>query len=133
MEPICGEWGQKNWPKPLALISILMANRALWISQYQRSHCIVSSLLLLFNAEQRLPSGRSKRPLPVQTGTLRGSNGKVRSSIAFDLAEEKFADSESFIKALSHEPVLQARFAQFLMQEPVSKSSKELNLWPGRE
>ena len=55
---------------------------------------------------------------------MRGSNDRVGSSFAFDLVEERFADKESFIKALGHEPVLQARFAQYLMQEPATRKLK---------
>ena len=49
---------------------------------------------------------------------------RARSNTAPDLGEEKFADKESFIKALGQEPVIQARFTQYLMQTPATKKLK---------
>ena len=78
----------------------------------------------VFNAEQRLLVASNKPRLPSQAGTLREANDRVGSSSALDLAEEKFADKESFIKVLGQQPVIQARFAQYLMQEPVTRKLK---------
>lgn len=84
----------------------------------------------VFNAEQRLGVGSSKRPLPVQAGTLRLGTDRAGSSSAFlDLSEERFADKESFIKALSQQPVIQARFAQYLMQEPAMRKLKGVTIF----
>lgn len=48
------------------------------------------------------------------------------------MAQESFADKESFIKVLGQQPVMQARFAQYLMQAPDSRKLKEAQFVAGQ-
>ena len=64
------------------------------------------------------PQGGSNRRTSI------GSVGTGSAAPTLNLTQESFADKESFIRALGQQPVMQARFAQYLMQAPATRKLK---------